>query len=194
MTALLVADAEYPGEIAKDRAGAGSSPTELVHPCRRSALPTFDAIELVDIADGLAQSAAAWADMRRPTRRKWKLLVASDAFEAWVIAWPPGGAIELHDHGDSAGAVAVASGTLLETKVSDGADGRLEARSAVLGAGAAFAFEAGYVHDIVNVGIVGAMSVHVYAPRLTTMTYYEVTDGRLSAGRTDHYQLGEAVP
>ena len=34
------------------------------------------------------------------------------------------------------------------------------------------AFEAGHRHDVVNEGPGPAMSVHVYSPPLTTMTFY----------------------
>ena len=33
-------------------------------------------------------------------------------FDAWLIAWPAGGTIDLHDHGDSRGALHVISGAL----------------------------------------------------------------------------------
>jgi hypothetical protein len=35
-------------------------------------------------------------------------------FDAWLIAWPKGGKVELHDHGTSTGAVRVISGSLVE--------------------------------------------------------------------------------
>ena len=35
-------------------------------------------------------------------------------FDAWLIAWPSGGKVELHDHGHSTGAVSVISGALVE--------------------------------------------------------------------------------
>lgn len=149
--------------------------------------------ELLAIAEGLTRSARTWPGMRRPRRRCWDLMVASDAFEAWVIGWPPGGAIEFHDHGDSAGAVVVASGELTETTVTDGSHG-IETEARVLPESASTAFGTAYVHDVVNLGTAPAVSVHVYAPRLTTMTYYEITDGRLAARHTTRYRLGEAMP
>ena len=35
-------------------------------------------------------------------------------FDAWLIAWPSGGKVDLHDHGNSTGAVSVISGALVE--------------------------------------------------------------------------------
>ena len=166
-------------------------PHRLVPPTSDSS--ELDRVELFAVAEGLALSARWWPGMDRPTRRIWKLMVASESFEAWVIAWPPGGAITLHDHGHSVGAVVVASGELEETAVAEGADGGLGIATTVLPPGAAITFGATHIHDVVNQGIVPAISVHVYSPRLTAMTYYEITDGRLEPGQTIRYRLGEAI-
>src|SRR5580698_6525136 len=79
--------------------------------------------ELQAMAEGLATIARGWPGMAGATGRRWELLAASDTFEAWVIGWPPGGTIELHDHGDSAGAVVVVDGELVETLVAHQIDG-----------------------------------------------------------------------
>ena len=121
-------------------------------------------------------------------------MVASDAFEAWVIAWPPGGAIEVHDHGGSSGAVVVASGELMETTVTERPDGPVTTETTVLPEGASTTFETPHIHDLVNLGPVPAISVHAYAPRLTAMTHYDITQGRLVTGRTAHYRFGAAIP
>jgi len=132
--------------------------------------------------------------MDRPTGRVWDIIVASDAFEAWVIAWPSGGAIELHDHGGSSGAVVVVSGELVETTVTERPDGSAETEATVLPAGASTAFEAPHIHDLVNLGAVPAISVHAYAPRLTAMTHYDITQGQLVTGPTVRYRFGAAIP
>ncbi len=41
------------------------------------------------------------------------------------------------------------------------------------------AFGAHYVHDVRNISDAPAVSVHAYSPPLTTMTYYDLEDGRL---------------
>ena len=138
--------------------------------------------------------APSWPGMNRPARRVWDVMVASDAFEAWVIAWPPGGAIELHDHGESSGAIVVASGELTETTVTAQSDGLVRAETTVLPAGASTTFEAPHVHDLVNVRSLPAVTVHAYAPRLTTMTHYDVANDRMVTGRTVRYQFGAAIP
>jgi len=149
---------------------------------------------LLAIAEGLAHSAHWWSDLERQSGRSWQLMVASEDFEAWVIAWPPGGAIDLHDHGDASGAVVVTRGELVETIVAEHADGRVEIDTNVLSPGRSVTFCGAHVHDIVNRSTTPALSVHVYAPRLTTMTFYEITDGRPETGRTVRYRLGEVTP
>jgi hypothetical protein len=59
--------------------------------------------------------------------------------------------------------------------------------------GGSISFGGHHVHDIVNGGAVPAISVHVYAPRLTSMTYYQLTEVGLEAGSTVRYRFGEAV-
>jgi hypothetical protein len=151
------------------------------------------ATALVALARQWAARAPAWPGVTRQGRRRWALVAASDAFEAWIIGWEPGGAIELHDHGGSAGAVAVAAGELLETSVVTHASGEVALRRSPLESGRCISFGGNHVHDIVNVGATPAISVHVYAPRLSSMTYYRMSEGVLEAGATVRYRLGEAV-
>ena len=101
--------------------GSSTRATEMIGPPGQLDGGT-DSIELdpstlLAIARGLADSAQHWPGMGTPSHRVWDLMVASPDFEAWVIGWPPGGAIELHDHGESSGAVVVAQGGLLEVVV-----------------------------------------------------------------------------
>jgi predicted metal-dependent enzyme (double-stranded beta helix superfamily) len=146
------------------------------------------------MAEGLASSARQWSGWEGITQRRWELLAASDTFEAWVIGWPPEATIALHDHGDSAGAVAVAGGELVETLVTEATDGSVTTTTRRMATGTSWTMGSRHVHDIVNDGSSPAVSVHVYAPRLTTMTHYRIDDGVLQAGTTVHYRLGEVVP
>ena len=120
-------------------------------------------------------------------------MAGSDLFEAWVIAWPPGGSIELHDHGGSAGAVVVVAGELIETTVVSEPWGDVALESKGVGVGGSISFGGHNIHDVVNSGDAPAISVHVYAPRLNSMTYYRVADRRLEAGATVRYCFGQAV-
>jgi predicted metal-dependent enzyme (double-stranded beta helix superfamily) len=146
------------------------------------------------MAEGLALPALRWPGMVGLTTRRWELLAASDSFEAWVIGWPPGGTIALHDHGDSAGAVAVAQGELVETLVAEDFHGTVSTTSRTMAAGMSWSMSRRHVHDVVNHSSSPAVSVHVYAPRLTSMTNYRIDGGVLVAEETVHYRLGDVVP
>jgi hypothetical protein len=157
---------------------------------RRTDTIGTDPSTLLAIASGLADSALHWPGVGDPSHRVWDLMVASPDFEAWVIGWPPGGAIELHDHGESSGAVVVARGELLEVFVTQNVQGAFGTTNRLLPAPASVTFDVSHVHEIVNPGPGSAVSVHVYAPRLTAMTYYEFSNGLLEAKATVRSEPG----
>lgn len=125
------------------------------------------------IARIIAEEEALWGPHRRhdPEERHYARLVRTDQFEAWLLTWTSEQGIELHDHGDSAGVVLVVEGTLVErfTDLST----RAPLREAYWPRGSVRAFAPGHVHDLRNAGGGPATSIHVYAPALTTMTFYE---------------------
>ena len=92
--------------------------------------------------------------------------------EVWLLSWLPGQGTDLHDHGGSAGALAVVRGTLSE------AVGAREGATE-LTAGRVRPFGPHHVHRVANSGSEAAVSVHVYTPRLTVMTTYRVEGGVL---------------
>jgi predicted metal-dependent enzyme (double-stranded beta helix superfamily) len=116
-----------------------------------------------------------------PTRRWYQRLTSQDDVEVWLLSWLPGQGTELHDHGGSAGAFVVASGTLTERTVSAPAT----LVSNVLSAGTGRWFGPYHVHQVVNTSDAPAVSVHVYGPALTTMTRYSIEDGRLRVAAVD---------
>ena len=91
--------------------------------------------------------------------------------QVWLLSWLPGQGTGLHDHGGSAGALAVVRGTLSEAV--GARDGATE-----LTAGRVRHFGPHHVHRVTNSGTEAAVSVHVYTPRLTVMNTYRV-EGRL---------------
>lgn len=103
--------------------GGSTGASEISNPAshldRVTGATEMDPFKLLAMARELVHSAQQWPGMRDPSRRVWKLLAVSQAFEAWVIGWPPGGTIELHDHGGSSGAVVVAGGELVEIAVTE---------------------------------------------------------------------------
>jgi Cysteine dioxygenase type I len=104
-----------------------------------------------------------------------------DRAEIWLLSWLPGQGTALHDHGPSSGAFAVADGTVFERVVTANRRGR---RARELGAdlvtGRVRMFGPHYVHQVRNIGAAPAVSVHVYAPRLTVMNTYRSEDARLT--------------
>jgi NAD(P)H-dependent flavin oxidoreductase YrpB (nitropropane dioxygenase family) len=143
-------------------------------------------VDLLAIAQGFAVSAPGITEIQGRNQRSWVLLAVTDLFEAWAIGWPPGGKIELHDHGQSHGAVVVASGSLTETTIRATASGVALISTQYVEAGGHRRFGPGYVHDLINDGEAEAVSVHVYGPRLTTMSYYELDlRGRLDVVRAE---------
>ena len=125
---------------------------------------------LADIATGIATAEAWWRphahhdpDGRRPVR-----LLATEAYEVWVIGWTKGQGVPLHDHGESTGAIAVVEGRLTERTVEAG---RLVETG--LGAGTVRRLPADRVHEVANDEDEHATSIHVYSPPLSTMRSYE---------------------
>jgi hypothetical protein len=110
-----------------------------------------------------------------PVQRWYKRLAGEDDFEVWALTWLPGQGTDLHDHGGSAGAFLVHTGELTEHTVS----GQHQLIGATIGAGGGRRFGPRHVHQLVNNADTPAISVHVYGPRLTTMTRYRLDAGDL---------------
>ena len=94
--------------------------------------------------------------------------------EVWLLTWLPGQGTDLHDHGGSAGAFQVFSGTLTEDTVATGPDPAPRITARELGEGAGRRFGTRHIHRITNRSQRPAVSIHVYGPALTTMTRYRI--------------------
>jgi len=109
---------------------------------------------------------------------RWYHRLAQEAdYEVWLLTWLPGQGTDLHDHGGSAGAFQVLSGSLTEDTVTPGTPARITARE--LGEGAGRRFGTRHIHRITNRSTRPAISIHVYGPALTTMTRYRIGAGGL---------------
>ena len=129
----------------------------------------LDTQVLVAIAAGLAEVSSP-SDLRpggSTSERQYERILATETYEAWLIHWPAGTGLDLHDHGDSAGAFAVVDGELHETSIEGGV-----ARVRAVSAGGHSSFGAGQVHGVANNGNRPATSVHVYSPPLESMNFY----------------------
>jgi mannose-6-phosphate isomerase-like protein (cupin superfamily) len=140
------------------------------------------------IAAGLAAVTVPWelrddelGEGEVPTERRYYRALATDAYEAWVICWPSGGSLDLHDHGGSAGAFSVVSGELDEATIDHG-----DTVVRRYGPGDTTGFGASRIHAVANRGSAPATSVHVYSPPLGSMIYYEADhEGTLVAVAED---------
>lgn len=158
---------------------------------------------LTDIATGIARAPMWWRQHAHhsPERRRPVRLLATEAYEVWVIGWTAGQGVELHDHGDSAGALLVVEGELAELALVP--DGTL--RRTALRPGSVKELPVGLVHDVVCTTAVDTTSIHVYSPPLTTMRRWdpvtlepgdvEVVEPEVPVGSPPHPSLlGRAVP
>ncbi|SDZ45562.1 Cysteine dioxygenase type I [Micromonospora pattaloongensis] len=135
-----------------------------------------DRADLLAIARRYAASPARWPVRPRfdPLDRWYARLAERPDHEAWLLTWLPGQGTELHDHGGSAGAFVVLAGTIVEETVRGGA-----LVGAELATGAGRRFGAHHIHRVANRGTDPAISLHVYAPALRSMTRYRLDAGVL---------------
>lgn len=112
--------------------------------------------------------------------RRWVELDSSPYLQIWLLSWPAGTGTGWHDHGESAGAFLTVSGTLGEQT----AHGHRTIRRTLAG-GQGRSFTANHIHNVFNVGLETAFSVHLYTPRLTTMTRYAATPAGLQVTGVD---------
>src|SRR5580704_3745478 len=144
--------------------------------------------ELGQLVRATARKGDAWLPVVRftPDRRWFHRLALTADYEIWLLTWLPGQHTGFHDHGNAAGAFAVAQGELRETLVS-AATGMLRHRAAREGTVTRFAGQ--HLHDVGNVSAVPAVSVHAYSPPLAEMRRYELTSSGLTLARTDRAEV-----
>jgi Cysteine dioxygenase type I len=135
-------------------------------------------VRLGQIVAGVAASPGDWRELVRfgQARRWYHRLDLADDHEVWLLSWLPGQETGFHDHGDAAGAFAVAQGELQERTA---AVGRPGARSRTVPAGRHRSFGSQHVHDVRNISAGPAISIHAYSPPLSAMRRYDLTSGGL---------------
>ncbi|HET8993826.1 MAG TPA: cysteine dioxygenase family protein [Rhodococcus sp. (in: high G+C Gram-positive bacteria)] len=149
-------------------------------------LPIRADLDLTSLALQIARDPDRWLPVVRfDEQERWytRLTVADDR-EVWLLTWLPGQRTEIHDHGGSAGAFAVAQGVLTETTVHAPVDAILPGSQVSVSrneirSGEVRGFGAHHIHGVTNESDTPAVSVHVYAPSLSTMSRYRVDDGTL---------------
>lgn len=112
--------------------------------------------------------------------RTWVELDSSPYLQIWLHSWPAGTGTSWHDHGASAGAFLTVSGILREQ--TPHGHRRLDR---TLKAGEGRSFGPNHIHHVSNVGLGVALSVHLYTPRVATMTRYDATPAGLQVKGVD---------
>jgi rhodanese-related sulfurtransferase len=128
--------------------------------------------ELANIVSLFAWS-DGWMDkVRLRAEQRWyERLYRGPDYDIWVISWLPGQSTGFHDHGASSGALVVATGILEEHRPGE--------RTRVIHPGKPRAFGPDYAHDVRNVSLAPAISIHAYSPPLSDMNEYELDGSRL---------------
>ncbi len=134
--------------------------------------------ELQALVERLAAEPDRWRSHVRhtPGRRDYAEILRDERVSAWVICWSESADTGFHDHGASAGAVAVIAGRVREERLRVAGP----PASATFGPGGAFAFGPGDIHRVRHAGGEPAVTIHAYSPPLDGMGAYLVEpDGRL---------------
>jgi quercetin dioxygenase-like cupin family protein len=143
----------------------------------RAAELYFSPLQLIEFtrfyADEVAGGKYPYIDYD-PDERWHQRIYRDRRVDVWLISWLPTQGTQLHDHGGSAGSFTVLSGMLTEA-VAGGASLLDNERRA----GDSVGFGPHYIHDVRNLADAPAASVHAYSPPLTTMTFYDLNDGKL---------------
>lgn len=121
------------------------------------------------IAADVARDRDRWAHLLRydPDQRFSALIDATGDVEIWLLSWLPGQQTDLHDHAGSAGAFTVVSGVLTERVIRS-----TEPVDHAVIVGQTRVFGPRYVHQVRNLGVDPAVSIHVYRPERAGMRSY----------------------
>jgi predicted metal-dependent enzyme (double-stranded beta helix superfamily) len=131
-------------------------------PANTIALPAAPAtVHPGRIAAEIARDRDRWTHLLRydPDERFSALVESTGDVEVWLLSWLPGQHTDLHHHAGSAGAFTVVSGVLTEQVLR----GATQVEHPVI-VGQTRVFGPGYVHQVRNVGVDPAISIHVYRP------------------------------
>lgn len=134
-------------------------------------------LALESIVRTWANDPARWRRLVRFAEPRVRIpLYADNSYEVRLLTWLPGQGSGFHDHGGSAGCLAVVTGSVWETVV--GRDGHAcRFRHQV---GDVSSFRDDIIHNVRNLGSVGAVTIHAYRPELTDFRRYEFVDGALT--------------
>jgi len=142
---------------------ASDRASRQLHPAAARGGQPLDTSVLRDIAAGLA----AVAPLDEPAE-PWTLgstrVLATEAYDAWVMVWGPAALSEAHDHDGSVGVVQIVQGQLLETSLA--LDGTQPSPLRRLGPGDTVECAAAQFHTLFNPTSATTVTVNVYSPPL----------------------------
>ena len=169
------------------------------HPLRHSSGPAERPVPsaltgdvLLAMAEGFAATAERWIDDLPVdgSERSGLRILDTELYDVWLLRWPPSTSVSPHDHGESAGAFVVVSGELAELRWADGTRTRQK-----LGPGQGTIVEQGVVHDVLAPATT-SISVHVYSPPLSSMSYFDeraaAVVARFPVVETAEFRAGES--
>ena len=135
----------------------------------------LDEAELAALVERVAADPERWAHLveHRPDARTYEQLHRDDHVGIWLICWMDDHDTGFHDHDLSAGALAVARGSIREERL---VLGGLPA-SRTLAAGESLTFTTSDIHRVSHAGTEPAVTVHAYSPPLWRMGAYEISPG-----------------
>jgi Cysteine dioxygenase type I len=128
--------------------------------------PAVSTRALASIAAAIGRAVPIGLLGDQPARR-WALVEETPEYQAWIIAWPPGTGLDLHDHDGASAGVYVVAGRLHERYV--GADGELHRRW--WRPHDQYELAADHVHEVHNVDLAEAVTIHVYSPGLRDVRF-----------------------
>lgn len=143
---------------------------------------------LSDVVDRIAARRDLWEPLvstvlgDRVGERTWARLPVREDLDVFVVTWRTSSHTSLHSHGGAASAFRTVEGVL--TEIRPDTRGRLIPRNFAPGLTALIA--ADEVHDLRNERGQRAVSVHAYAPGLTSITYVDIIDGAARPIRTTY--------
>jgi hypothetical protein len=151
--------------------------------------PAYAAAPRAGLAAAWAGAPERWRGLvRHVPGGRWyhplpfEALDGDEPISAWLITWAPGTGLDLHDHGGSAGTLAVVGGELTEWHTTTAGLTTLAGRAGRGGPrlhlrrltdGSVTTFGADHAHAVRNDGLEPAVSIHVYVPGLTEMSFYD---------------------
>ncbi|MEV4419567.1 cysteine dioxygenase family protein [Patulibacter sp. NPDC049589] len=147
---------------------------------------TLDSAQLAALARSIADDPARWEHVvhHDPDQRTYALLHQDEDVTIWLICWGPGHDTGFHDHDVSSAGVALATGSIVDERLTafgDPIQRRLDPENGAT-------IEPTEIHRMHHTGGAPAVSVHAYSPPLLRTGAYEVAeDGRLLR----HAQPGE---